>query len=196
MRTGERARKNFFSSMGVQERVGPRAMQSSVDAERTLHNLHILGALSHNDKLMTNDDRFDIYQPTSFRGMMRAVYGERRLQNVQRVRQTVSAGIAFATKALEEANTMLEPASASKHPPAPCSLPLRIETIALEHFRMMAALHRARDGLTNLLQTYRDDAALASQITLLTDELDDMRRILLPHSDLLRQRLTPSASSP
>ena len=55
------------------------------EAERTLSNLHVLSALSQNDKLNTNEDVFDIYAPTSLRGMWRTWYGERRGQNVQLV---------------------------------------------------------------------------------------------------------------
>ena len=48
------------------------------DAERTLGNLNVLSAMSQNDKLMTNEDHFNIYTPTTFRAIVRTWYGERR----------------------------------------------------------------------------------------------------------------------
>lgn len=151
-------------------------------AERTLNNLHVLSAISHNDKLMTNDDSFDIYVPTSLRGMLRMWYGERRSQNVQRVRQTVRDGIAFASRSLDEATAVLHTLGESD------MARLRVATTVLQHARMVSALERCRGGLRNLRQTYREDAALASQITLLIEEIDDFVRVMLPHSSQLRSR--------
>ena len=76
------------------------------DAERALRNLHVISAVSHNDKLQTNADVFDIYTPTSLRSVARTWYGEGRSQNIQRVRQTVRSGIHFASKSLEDAHTL------------------------------------------------------------------------------------------
>lgn len=155
------------------------------DVERTLNNLHVLAALSHNDKLNTNDDAFDIYSPTALRGAMRFWHGESRLHNVQRVRHTVRAAVGFASKSLEDANSLLEAAGGDA---ASASMHFRISTMALEHVRMVEALSGARRGLTNLLQTYRDDAALASQISLLTTEIDDFVSVIRVHSERLRER--------
>ena len=152
------------------------------DAERVLNNLHVLSALSHNDKLMSNQDAFDIYQPTSLRGLFRTWYGEGRAQNVQRVRQTVRSAIGFASRALDDAKALLAAASED------AAMKMRVDTTALQHFRMLDALGRARTGLGNLRQTYRDDAALASQLTLLICEMEDYLRVIAPHSDDLRQR--------
>lgn len=184
------------------------------DAERHLSNLRVLAALSHNDKLNTQQDQFDIYSPTSMRGLMRFWYGETRAQNVQRVRQTVRAAISFASKALEDANALDDAASNAYLPSyrqaedaeggagamplalatstSPSSatdvMRLRIDTMALQHFRMLDALHKASRGLSNLLQTYREDAALASQISLLIEEIRDFQRVIEPHSEALRAR--------
>lgn len=150
-------------------------MQS--DEERTLGNLRVLAAVSHNDKVCTLEDNFTIDAPSSLRGMWRAWYGERRAHNVQRVRQTVRAGTAFAQRSLEEVNAL--PDSAPR---------LRVDTIALQHIRMVDALRRARGGISNLLQTYRDDAALSSQVGLVMDEIDDFLRVIEPHGEALRAR--------
>ena len=150
-------------------------MQS--DEERTLGNLHVLAAVSHNDKVCTLEDGFTIDAPSSLRGLWRAWYGERRTQNVQRVRQTVRAGTTFAQRSLEEANAMAETASR-----------LRVDAVTLQHLRMVDALRRARVGIQNLLQTYRDDAALSSQVGLVLAEIDDFLRVIEPHSEALRAR--------
>lgn len=143
------------------------------DAERTLSNLYILAALSHNDKLMTNEDSFDIYSPTSLRGLLRMWYGERRSQNVERVRQTIRAGIRYATQSLEDANTLrVTP-----------NLRFQYDTILLQHLRMLGALKASRLGLENLVQTYRDDAALKAQLQMIVSEADDYIRVLQVHSD-------------
>ena len=155
-------------------------MQS--EEERTLNNLHVIGALSHNDKLCTAEDVFDIYAPTSMRGLLRMWYGERRGQNVQRVRQTVRAGIGFAQRSLEEVQALGDTGETMR---------LRVDTMALQHLRMMEGLRRASGGMQNLLQTYREDAALYSQISLLIAEMEDFGRVLTPHTESLRERCAP-----
>jgi hypothetical protein len=161
-------------------------------AELTLNNLHVLGALSHNDKLLTNDDAFGIYVPTTLRALVRTWYGERRAQNVQRVRQTVRAGVAFASRALEDANALLARGDVG----ADAAMRLRAETAVVHHTRMMEALGRARDGLGNLRETYRDDAALLSQITVVIEEVAVFERVMAPHSAALRGRCAAVAGAP
>ena len=161
------------------------------DAERTVSNLFVLSALSHNDKLLTNGETFAIYAPTTMRALVRTFYGERREQNIARVRQTVHSAIRYASKSLEEANAMHDAHGADAPPSA---LRLRIETTALQHFRMLDALQRSCTGLRNLTQTYRDDAALASQISLLVGEVSDFTRVIGPHSEALRRRCGASAA--
>lgn len=152
------------------------------EAERTLNNLHVLAALSHNDKLMTNGDVFDIYSPTSLRALVRAWYGERRGANVQKIRQTVRAAINFASAYLEDVRTL------TSAPDLDSNLRLRMDTVTLQYFRMIDALKLAHRGLTNLVQTYRDDAAFSSQLVLLNSEIDDFITIMTPHAAVLRQR--------
>ena len=86
------------------------------DAERTLSNLHVLAALNHNDKLITNDESFDIYPPSTWRALYRTWMGERRNQNVQRVRHTVRAAIDFATKSLHESESLADRMNAFEIP--------------------------------------------------------------------------------
>ena len=141
------------------------------ECERTLHNLHVLGAISHNDKLLTNGDNFDIYSPTSVRGAMRMWHGENRMQNIRRVRQTVTSGMAFATLLFGDAESFKTDATI-----------FRFDTTILQYRRMCDALQKASIGLSNLQQTYRDDMMMSSQINLLVEEIDDFRRVSSRHS--------------
>lgn len=159
----------------------------NADAERTLNNLNVLAAISHNDKLMTNDDTFDIYSPTTFRAIYRTWYGERRTQNIERVRQTVRAGITHASSLLEESTQLMDSQQE-------LGLKLKVHTIAMHSVRLVDALENATKGLTNLTQTYRDDAALASQIRLITVEIKDFLVVVKPHISVLREKVAVSIS--
>lgn len=160
------------------------------DAERTLNNLHVLGALSHNDKLMTNEDIFDIYAPTSLRGLFRMWYRERRVTNIARIRQCVRSAINFSSKSLEDTTALMNSSPSSS--PQSEQMKLRIDTHAMQHLRMLDGLTRAKGGLHNLLQTYREDAASASQVQLLMEEIEDFIRVLQPHTCKLRLSCPPS----
>jgi hypothetical protein len=149
------------------------------DAERTLHNLHVLSVLSHNDKLMTNDDTFDIYAPTTFRGMFRMWYGEKRACNLQRVRCTIRSAIAFASSSLNDANALVDVSNEHEH------MRLRTDTAVMEHVRMCDGIECAKLGLHNLMRTYRDDAALVSQLQLLISEIEHFLVIMQPHTHTL-----------
>lgn len=152
------------------------------DAERTLSNLNVLGAVSQNDKLMTNDDHFDIYTPTTLRAILRTWYGERRCQNVQRVRTTIRAGISFARTFLEDATRLKKEGSER----------LRIDTIILQHVRMRDALRVSCCGLKNMLQTYRDDAAHRSQLNGLIQEVEDFLSVIEPYSRGVTETISSS----
>lgn len=164
----------------------------NADAERTLTNLNVIAAVAQNDKLMTNEDQFDIYTPTSLRGVMRAWYGERRAQNIQRIRTTVRSAMAFSSTYLDDANALIN--EGAKNDPV-C---IRIDTHALHHTRMCDALRKCTIGLTNMLQTYREDAAIASQLSSLVVEITDYLNVIEPYSKPVRLRVSsppPSSSS-
>lgn len=146
------------------------------EAELALSNLHVLGALSHNDKLMTNDTSFDIYSPSTFRGLFRMWYGERRDQNIARIRHTIRTAIAHASRAFEDAMTM------KRCDATTTSIRLRIDVIVVQHRRIIDALRKAREGMSNLEQTYRDDPALCSQLSLLMEEIDSYLIVIAPLS--------------
>jgi hypothetical protein len=184
-------KKDIFCA-SIQQRFGVRSMQA--EAERTLNNLHVLAALSHNDKLLTNDDSFDIHAPTTMRAAWRFWCRERRSTNVQRVRICVRSATDFVSKTLEETSVLISvPLQSSQCPgnltdDPPDTLRLKIETIAMQHFRMLDALKLASKGLCNLLQTYRDDPALTSQVQLIVNEISDFVSVIEPHSNQLRRR--------
>lgn len=166
------------------------------DAERTLSNLNVLGAVSQNDKLMTNDDQFNIYTPTTFRALVRTWYGERRYQNVQRVRATIHTGITFAQTFLDDATRLIgDPSTSSSHTAAVDAVRLRIDTMVIQHVRMCDALEGSIRGLTNMLQTYRDDAALNSQLNALVQEVRDYLAVIEPYSRPVRERIVARTSA-
>ena len=152
------------------------------DTERILNNLHVLAALSHNDKLMTNGGVFDIYVPTSMRGLFRTWYGERRMLNIAHVRECIRMAMHLSQKSLEDTLALLNTSS-----PRCDQMRLRIDTHAMRHLRMLEGLSRSRQGLQNMMQTYRDDAASASNVQLLMEEIEDFLRAIHPHAEKLRE---------
>lgn len=144
--------------------------------EGVVSNLHVLGALSDNDKLMTSGDQFDIYAPTTLRGVMRMWYGEKRGMNVSRVRDTVRSAIALATSTVDEVNTM-----ATTLP-----LSLRTKQLALQHVRICEALHAAEKGLHHLQHTYRDDPAVHTQISLVREEVRNFHLLIREQTESMR----------
>ena len=153
-------------------------------AELTLENLHVLAALSHNDKLLTNQDRFDIYSPTSVRGVYRMWLGEGRHGNVQRIRATIRSAIQFCHRALQEIDELLDHDG---------TLNMRAKVEILHFMRMCAALQQSRTGIENLEQTYREDPALVSHIQLTLGHIDDFVCLMRPHETRFQsQNLLPS----
>ena len=154
-----------------------------VDAERTLHNLHVLSAVSPYDKLITSGDAFDIHGPTRLREVYRTWSGERRSHNMTRVRQTVRAAVAYVNKSLDDANALLTSTSGTEE-----SMKLRVDTIVVQHVRMCEGLKHSCIGLKNLLQTYRDDAMLVSQLQLTVTEITDFLHLIYKHNEKIRQQ--------
>lgn len=152
------------------------------EAERTLTNLRVIGAISQNDKLMTNGDHFDIYVPTSMRALMRTWYGERRGTNLQQVRTTLHAAMTIATGYLIDVDELTRGTLPSEQ------VRLRVDTLAVFHSRMCDALEGSVGGLTNMLQTYREDAALTSQLAGIIQEVQDYLQVHEPYARALRSR--------
>ena len=152
------------------------------DAEITLRNLHVISALSQNDKLITNDDYFDVYTPTTLRSLYRSWYKERRQSNILRLRQTVRNGIAFVKRTSEDINALIESKSVS--------LQMQIDIILAQHLRMRDALHKACTGLRNMMLTYREDANIVSQLSLILDEITDFNVLMEPRTESLKKKTT------
>ena len=175
-------------------------MQS--DAERTLNNLHVLAVLTQNDKLLTNDDTFDIHAPTTMRAIWRFWSGERRGDNIQRVRISRNS-IEFISKSLEEVNAMSPLPSAPSSPEsttttvvayqADNTMRLKVETTAMQHFRMLDALEGAKREFATCCRPTRDDPALAAQVQLAVDEITDFVSVIEPHSTTLRRRFVATS---
>ena len=138
-----------------------------MDDDRILQNLHVLSTVSHNDKLMTNDYYFNVYQPTTLRGAFRMFYRENREQNVSHIRSLVQTAIRAATHAREEANEL-----------AGRNMKIRAAFSALKSQRLLEALTASCSGLENLMTTYRDDAALMSQMRIIVQEIRDYCAII------------------
>ena len=138
------------------------------DAHTTLNNLLILAAVSQNDKLMTNGQLFDIYTPTSARGLMRMWYGEGRTHNVLRVRNVVHAAMAHSRRLLDEIQFVSSPTDSPT-----TKRTMQRHTLILYHLRMVDSLGKSTRGIENLMQTYKDDAALTSQLYLIIREVKD-----------------------
>lgn len=162
----------------------------NADAERTLMNLNVISAVSQNDKLMTNEDQFDIYTPTTMRAVLRTWYGERRSQNIQRVRTTVRSAMSFASSYMDDASALMTDVSQGE------SVRIRTDTCVLHHVRMCDALRKSTRGLTNMLQTYRDDAAVASQLSSLVQEITDYLSVIEPYSRTVRAQTSPPPALP
>ena len=61
---------------------------------------------------------------------------------------------------------------------------------------MVEALRRACTGMRNLMQTCKDDAALASQIRVLVQEVEDFVQVIATHGEhLAMSSPRPDASS-
>ena len=156
-------------------------MQS--EAERVLRNLTILGSISHNDKLNTNEETFSIYVPTVLRGLARSWYSEKRNSNLQKIQDTMRYAIQFIQNTsqdiINDTAESFAKASKEKH----CK-------------RMFQTLDKSKTGLANLKQTYRDDVTMHAQLQLIMDEIDDFISIVGANTQPQLQFLASSCSSP
>jgi hypothetical protein len=128
------------------------------EMERTMRNLGVLASLKQNDKLMTSSDIFCIYEPTVMRSLWRLVTGESRELNVQRVQTTLRS--AMVTISDTESMEM----SDRNH---------QVKALKSAGTRMRTLLRKALQGIGNMTITYRDDAALCSMVSILSNEVED-----------------------
>lgn len=135
--------------------------------EGLLKNLHVLGALSHNDKLLTNDDNFDIYTPSSLRGLVRMFYRENRSENINRVRLCIRQSMRSAEQAYDEALEFKKIIKDS-------ATLYRTHTSTENRYkRLRDGIYRSQRGLENMKKTYPEDALALSKLTLLLEEISD-----------------------
>ena len=57
---------------------------------------------------------------------------------------------------------------------------------------MTEALDKSKTGLQNLLQTYRDDATLSSQLKVIMDDIDDFLEVISTHTKNLKTITQPT----
>ena len=133
------------------------------ESERILRNLTVVGLINQNDKLSTNATEFSLYEPTSLRGMFRLYYGETRIQNVIHIQSTVRSAKTFIEQIITNYKEEHE----------------RFASIYLSRTqlqcckRMYEALVASKSGLSNLKQTYKDDASIMTKLQTLIHEIDD-----------------------
>ena len=152
-------------------------MQADID--KTLRNLGVIAALSQNDKLLTEGEFFSIYIPTAMRSLVRMLYRESREQNMKRVGECIRCAKTFATTTLsefgnEQSNDTNETLATKIH---------RHNQVQV-CTRVLTALSETVGGLDNLIQTYRDDAALVVKIRNLKSEVLDF----IENTQLVAQR--------
>ena len=149
-----------------------------LEYERTQQNLHVISVISRNDKLITTQNEFSLYQPTSLRGLMRLWYGENRSENIDKVRVTIRTAIQVCANIVEELKSY-------EH-----EIPIKATVGIMQHTRFTELIKSCITGLTNLQFTYREDAASVGQILSIIHEIEDFLRAVEPHSESLKSRIS------
>lgn len=148
----------------------------AIETERVFHNLCVVAAVSQNDKLMTNEEDFQIYAPTSVRGAVRTWYGETRTRNVRRIGTTLTSAKEAIRLALENTEELIErPAGEGAISSA---RRIRLDTEVAKTIRMAETLSRSVEGVQNMAFTYREDAGLTSQLDALVLDAQDFTKIV------------------
>ena len=139
-------------------------MQTDVD--KVLRNLGVLAQIKQHDKLLTEGEHFAIYVPTAWRSIYRYIYSEAREQNMLRVAECVRQAKSAVTHILSEHSIP----EADRQ-----SMALRFmrqEQLGVCQ-RIMCSLTDSMVGLDNLMQTYRDDAAVVVRIQHIKGDITD-----------------------
>lgn len=153
--------------------------------ERIMNNLCVIASVTPSDKLTTNDDRFDIHPQTTLREVYRAWYGEKRGNNIFRVRQTIHSAVTAAQKSLGECVRL------SDLPSGHDLASVQLHQAAVQHVRLCHGLSDACIGLFNLQQTYRNDKPTSSQIDNVIHEIRDFLTIIHPQTEKMRRVVSP-----
>lgn len=138
----------------------------NLESEKTLRNLGVISALTHNDKLNTKDEEFTVYVPTTLRGVTRFVYREGREQNIQRIQGCVRDAKQYISNAMHEIHNTHDSESSVMRQ-------LSMSTQLQVCNRMIGALRDSIQGLQSLHVTYKDDPTSVSKLVILEHEIDD-----------------------
>ena len=121
------------------------------EAHRLIQNLKTIGALEFDQKLYTSSDEFSICPVSSYQRFLRTYYGENRHMNLDKIRQTLhnSKNEAIIIMKLSpdiswEQNCILE--------------------------SLLASLESLMKGITNLMETYRDDIAYKNKLSVTLED--------------------------
>lgn len=124
-----------------------------MDVTLLRHNLSVLSRVEHGDKVCTVGTRFDVRAPGLAQSTMRWLAGEARGLNVECVKFTI--GSALATLTLCDIGD-------------PYSIIAERESVKLALER---DLRNAKDGLSRLKHTYRDDVGTEIQISAIAEQI-------------------------
>lgn len=136
--------------------------------EHTLRNIEVIGSLAQNDKLITSEGRFLVYEPTAMRGLLRMLYyRENREGNVAHIQSTIKDAKQFIEM------TFVRTENFSRAEEGSFSVRLQHETQQQTCRRIHEALMRSVQGLEALKLTYRDDASIKAKLVMLINEVRD-----------------------
>ena len=131
--------------------------------ERVLQNLIVLGSISQNDKIISNDDCFVVHEPSALRSIYRYYYSENRIANIGKIQANVREAKAFITSCITS-----EPLDETNF-----SLKMQALHMRQARTRMMEAMQKAVHGLSNLRQSYKEDASTNARINMIMNEIHD-----------------------
>ncbi len=121
------------------------------ETHRLIQNLKTIGALELDQKLYTSSDEFSISHVSSYQKFLRTYYGENRQTNLDKIRQTLHNSKNEAILIMK-----LSPDISWEHK---CTLE-----------SLLASLESLMKGITNLMETYRDDIAYKNKLSVTLED--------------------------
>lgn len=134
------------------------------------HVLDVLGSITANDKLCTQGDSIDVYRPSVFRGAFRWWSGESRARNMAIVDLVLRSSMqtVLILQKTARRGDIVAPAEANR---------LR---------RTVDRLRKASVGLSNLIETYRDDLCTCAKLRTILATVEDFLHSLTDPPPLLQ----------
>jgi hypothetical protein len=164
--------------------------------DEAARQLEILGSICQNDKLCTQKGVIDVYRPSSYRGLQRWWTGENRHVNLACVKRIVDHNV-------DAIKLLLERQRSAAHWAMPHGAETPLDFMDLHGTRQATQtridrLRQAGRGLTNLLETYKDDCATIAELRLITQQIDDFvaGTAALQQSPIMTSSSSSSPSSP